>query len=110
MIYLKLVVLKSEPVITSSPVSVVARGGKPSERVATKSLVPVSLAVTDQGESDANNAEDDKSDADNAQAEVGTSDADEEVLPSDLPATQPNETDSRCCRGRIPPIRYGDQA
>ena len=32
------------------------------------------------------------------QAEVSTSDADEAVLASDYQATQPNETDNRCCR------------
>lgn len=64
--------------------------------------------MTEGGQSDANNVEDDTSDADDVQAVVGTSDADEEVLPSDLQATQPDETDSCCCRRRRPPIRYCD--
>ena len=84
------------------------RGSEPSRCVVTKSLVPVSSAVTGEGESDVNNVGDDTSDADDVQTEVGTSDADEEVLPSDLQATQPDETDSGCCRRRRPPIRYCD--
>ena len=64
--------------------------------------------MTGEGKSDVNNVGDDTSDADDVQTEVGTSDADEEVLPSDLQVTQPDETDSGCCIRRRPPIRYCD--
>lgn len=50
------------------------RGSEPSRSVVTKSLVPVSSAVTGEGESDVNNVGDDTSDADDVQTEVGTSD------------------------------------
>ena len=55
---------ESEPVIISGPVSFVVRGSEPSRSVVTESLVPVSSAVTGEGESDVNNVGDDTSDAD----------------------------------------------
>lgn len=75
------------------------RGSEPSRSVVTESLVPVSSAVTGEGESDVNNVEDDTSDADDVQTEVGTSDADEEVLPSDLQATQPERQTAAVVEG-----------
>ena len=96
--------------VISGPVSFVARGSEPRRSVVTESLVPVSSAVTGEGESDANNVEDDTSDSDDVQTDGCTSDGDEEVLPGhgDLQATQPDETDSGCCRRRRRPIRYCD--
>lgn len=50
-------------------------------------------AMTKEGESDAHGFEGDMSDADNIQADVGTSNADEEVLLCVLQATHHNETE-----------------
>ena len=49
--------------------------------------------MTKKGESNADGFEDDMSDADNIQAVIGTSNADEEVLPCVLQATHYNETE-----------------
>lgn len=50
-------------------------------------------AMTKKGESNADGFEDDMSDADNIQAVIGTSNANEEVLPCVLQATHYNETE-----------------
>lgn len=60
-------------------------------------------AMTKEGESDADGFEGDMSDAENIQADVGTSNADEEVLPYVLQSTHHNETE----RGERKP--FGEQ-
>lgn len=50
-------------------------------------------AMTKEGESDTDGFEGDMSDAENIQVDVGTSNADEKVLPCVLQSTHHNETE-----------------
>ena len=71
----------------------VTRGGEPSGSAYMACLDPVQAAVTEEVEFDAESVEVVTSDAEDVQVVDGTRDADENVVPCALSATQPNKTD-----------------